>query len=69
MRDVSLKLPSNRDELTAHVHEFERWFQQVQLRHGMNGAPLHAIEHNVLRAYITWLRDHAGGTHAPDQTD
>ena len=69
MRDISVKLPSERDEYAPYLARFEQWFTQVQRAHGMEGGPLVSVEHSVLRAYITWLRDHEREHHDADQAD
>ena len=58
MQDVSITLPSEREEYGEHLGEFEKWLAEVQRAHGFGGDPLTSLEHNILRAYISWLRDH-----------
>lgn len=67
MRDVSVKLPSSREELDGYVDRFDEWFRKASIERGWEGAPLMSIERNILFTFITWLRDHEGEADAADQ--
>ncbi len=48
--------PENQDELNQHLIDFERWFVQQQLSHGLEGSPITTYERAAILAYIAWRR-------------
>lgn len=59
MQDVSIPLPSTREEIDQVLVSFEGYFTALQKKHGFAADKLTTPERAIIAAFIVWLRDHS----------